>query len=145
MIGWAAVTGGVSLESIVLFAIIFMWTPPHFWALARYRAKDYERVGVPMLPVVCGPDETRRQILLYSVALVPITLLPAFMGFAGVLYAIVTGAPMIERVDKLVQLIGRQHGISHPAIDQNGTRRRRGRRRWRAAARSRPRCRRTLR
>src|SRR5690606_4512715 len=92
MIGWAAVTGAVSLESIVLFAIIFMWTPPHFWALALYRAKDYERVGVPMLPVVHGADETRRQILIYSIVLVPITLVPAVMGFAGVLYALVTGA-----------------------------------------------------
>jgi protoheme IX farnesyltransferase len=91
MIGWAAVTGDVGLESIVLFAIIFMWTPPHFWALALYRARDYERVGVPMLPVVCGPDETRRQILIYSVILVPITLVPAVMGFAGVLYTVVTG------------------------------------------------------
>lgn len=86
MIGWAAVTGGVSLESIVLFLIIFMWTPPHFWALSLYRARDYERVGVPMLPVVAGPDETRRQILLYSIALVPLTMLPVAMGFAGWLY-----------------------------------------------------------
>ncbi len=88
MIGWAAVTGSVSLESIVLFLIIFMWTPPHFWALALYRARDYERVGVPMLPVVAGPDETRRQILVYSLLLVPLTFLPAVMGFAGVLYAL---------------------------------------------------------
>jgi protoheme IX farnesyltransferase len=91
MIGWAAVTGDVGIEPIVLFAIIFMWTPPHFWALALYRARDYERVGVPMLPVVRGPDETRRQILIYSVILVPITLVPAVMGFAGVLYTVVTG------------------------------------------------------
>ena len=66
MIGWAAVTGGVSLESVLLFLIIFMWTPPHFWALALYRCRDYERVGVPMLPVVAGPDETRQQIVIYS-------------------------------------------------------------------------------
>jgi protoheme IX farnesyltransferase len=91
MIGWAAVTGDVGIEPIVLFAIIFMWTPPHFWALALYRARDYERVGVPMLPVVSGPDETRRQILVYSLILVPITLVPAVMGFAGVLYTLVTG------------------------------------------------------
>ncbi len=70
MIGWAAVTGTVSLESILLFLIIFMWTPPHFWALALLRSRDYERVGVPMLPVVAGPAETRKQILLYSIALV---------------------------------------------------------------------------
>ena len=76
MIGWAAVTGCVSIESVLLFLIIFMWTPPHFWALALYRCRDYERVGVPMLPVVAGPDETRRQILLYSLLLVPLAMLP---------------------------------------------------------------------
>ena len=77
MIGWAAVTGTVSLESIVLFLIIFMWTPPHFWALALYRSDDYKRANVPMLPVVAGPDETRKQILLYSLATwCRITLLP---------------------------------------------------------------------
>lgn len=92
MIGWVAVTGSVSLESVVLFLIIFMWTPPHFWALALYRARDYERVGVPMLPVVAGADATRTQILVYSLLLVPVTLLPAIMGFAGVLYGLVSGA-----------------------------------------------------
>ena len=89
MIGWAAVTGSVSIESVVLFLIIFMWTPPHFWALALYRARDYERAGVPMLPVVAGPDETRKQIVIYSALLVPLALLPAFMGLGGALYALV--------------------------------------------------------
>jgi protoheme IX farnesyltransferase len=88
MIGWAAVTGAVGLESFVLFAIIFMWTPPHFWALALRRADEYGRVGVPMLPVVAGPDATRNQILVYSLLLVPITLLPWAMGFAGRFYGI---------------------------------------------------------
>ena len=88
MIGWAAATGSVGLESIVLFLIIFMWTPPHFWALALYRARDYERAGVPMLPVVAGADETRKQIVIYSALLVPLALLPAFMGFGGALYAL---------------------------------------------------------
>jgi protoheme IX farnesyltransferase len=88
MIGWAATAGSVSLESVVLFLIIFMWTPPHFWALALYRARDYERVGVPMLPVVCGPDETRKQIVIYSALLVPLAFLPALMGFGGPLYAL---------------------------------------------------------
>lgn len=88
MVGWAAVTGGVSLESIVLFAIIFMWTPPHFWALSLYRARDYERVGVPMLPVVAGLSETRRQILIYSLLLVPIGLTPWFIGLGGLAYLI---------------------------------------------------------
>jgi protoheme IX farnesyltransferase len=87
MIGWAAVTGSLSIEPVVLFLIIFMWTPPHFWALALYRSGDYEKVGVPMLPVVSGAVETRRQILLYSALLVPVTLLPAALGFAGMLYA----------------------------------------------------------
>jgi heme o synthase len=88
MIGWAAATGGVSIESIVLFLIIFMWTPPHFWALALYRARDYERAGVPMLPVVAGPDATRAQIVVYSALLAPLGTLPAFMGLGGPLYAI---------------------------------------------------------
>lgn len=87
MIGWAAATGTVSLESIILFLIIFMWTPPHFWALALYRIRDYERVQIPMLPVVAGPDETRWQILLYSLLLAPLATLPYFIGFAGLFYA----------------------------------------------------------
>lgn len=89
MIGWAAVTGGVSLESIVLFLIIFMWTPPHFWALSLYRCRDYERVGVPMLPVVAGLDETRRQILIYAVAFVATTALPLPLGLGHTAYGIV--------------------------------------------------------
>jgi protoheme IX farnesyltransferase len=95
MIGWAAMTGSVSLEGVVLFLIIFLWTPPHFWALALYRARDYERAGVPMLPVVAGPDATRRQIVVYAALLVPLAMVPAFMGFGGPLYtvsAIVLGA-----------------------------------------------------
>lgn len=87
MVGWAAATGTVSLDSILLFAIIFMWTPPHFWALALVRIRDYERAEVPMLPVVAGPDETRRQILLYSLLLVPLAVVPAYTGLGGMLYA----------------------------------------------------------
>ncbi len=87
MIGWAAVTGGVSLDSIVLFAIIFMWTPPHFWALALYRDGDYAKAGVPMLPCVAGRRATERQILVYSALLVPLTLVPAAIGTAGWGYA----------------------------------------------------------
>lgn len=89
VIGWAAATGSVSLESLVLFAIIFMWTPPHFWSLALFSSRDYERAGIPMLPVVAGEDETRRQILFYSFLLVPLGLTPWFMGFAGSLFMIV--------------------------------------------------------
>ena len=88
MIGWAAVTGGVSIESVLMFLIIFMWTPPHFWALALYRCRDYERVGVPMLPVVAGPEETRRQIVLYSLVLVPLAIMPVFIGLGHACYAV---------------------------------------------------------
>ena len=86
VIGWAAVTGSVSVESLVLFAMIFFWTPPHFWALALYRSGDYEKAGVPMLPVVAGQRETKRQMLLYTLLLLPLALAPSFMGIAGWLY-----------------------------------------------------------
>ena len=92
MIGWVAVTGSLDWASIALFAIIFMWTPPHFWALALYKAGDYERVSIPMLPVVAGPDETRKQIWLYSLALIPVTLLPWMLGAAGTVYAVSAAA-----------------------------------------------------
>lgn len=88
MVGWAAVTGSISLDSILLFLIIFMWTPPHFWALALYRCRDYERVGVPMLPVVAGLPETRKQILLYSIILVPLAVVPYFTGLGGIAYLV---------------------------------------------------------
>ena len=91
MIGWAAVTGDVSLDSVILFLIIFMWTPPHFWALALYRASDYQNAGVPMLPVVAGPVETRRQILIYSLLLAPLCVAPAFTGLGGAAYLAVSG------------------------------------------------------
>ncbi len=98
MIGWAAATGSLALEPILLFLIIFFWTPPHFWALALYRAEDYARAGVPMLPVVSGDRETRRQILLYTFILVPLGIAPWGLGYAGWLYgatAVVTGAIMV--------------------------------------------------
>jgi protoheme IX farnesyltransferase len=87
MIGWAAATGTISLESFVLFLIIFVWTPPHFWALAILRTRDYERAGVPMLPVVKGEDATRLQILIYSSILAPLGMVPAIIGLGGTLYA----------------------------------------------------------
>jgi protoheme IX farnesyltransferase len=90
MIGWAVVTGDISMQSLLLFLIIFMWTPPHFWALALYRCRDYERVGVPMLPVVAGPQETRRQILLYSILLVPLAVVPYFVGLGGLAYLVLS-------------------------------------------------------
>jgi protoheme IX farnesyltransferase len=98
IIGWAAVTGGVAVEPIVLFLIIFFWTPPHFWALSLYRTEDYARAGIPMLPVVAGEAETRRQIVIYTLILAPLGVAPWLMGFAGPLYgftAIATGAAMI--------------------------------------------------
>jgi protoheme IX farnesyltransferase len=84
MIGWAAVTGTVSWESVVLFAIIFLWTPPHFWALALYRSGDYERAGVPMMPIVAGTRRTKREILIYAQILVPVTVAPAFLGMVTI-------------------------------------------------------------
>src|SRR5579883_3565904 len=86
MIGWAAVTGQVSVASLALFALIFFWTPPHFWALSLYRAGDYARAGVPMLPVVAGKAETKKQMLLYTLVLWPVALEPAVLHATGWLY-----------------------------------------------------------
>ncbi len=83
MIGWAAVTGEVGAGAVALFALIFMWTPPHFWALSLYRRDEYARAGVPMLPVVAGDRETRRQILLYTALLLPVSLVPWWVGTAS--------------------------------------------------------------
>jgi protoheme IX farnesyltransferase len=91
MIGWVAMTNSVSVESIALFLLIFMWTPPHFWALALLKSDDYARAGIPMLPVVAGEKATRTQILIYSVLLVPVGIAPYWLGFGGIAYAIVSG------------------------------------------------------
>lgn len=88
LIGWVAVTGEITLMPIVLFAIIFMWTPPHFWALALFVKSDYAKVGIPMMPVVAGEAATRRQILVYAVLLAPIALAPWLLGGAGAIYAV---------------------------------------------------------
>ena len=96
MIGWAATTGSLSLEPVLLFLIIFFWTPPHFWALALYRTEDYARAGIPMLPVVAGDISTRRQILLYTLILVPFGVAPWLFGYTGALYGVTaTGAGAI--------------------------------------------------
>ena len=87
LVGWAAVTGSLDLTALYLFAIVFYWTPPHFWALSLLMKDEYARVGVPMLPVVHGEAETRRQIMLYTVLLVVLTLLPVAFGFFGAIYA----------------------------------------------------------
>jgi protoheme IX farnesyltransferase len=89
MIGWAAATGDISAVGVALFLLIFLWTPPHFWALALYRSEDYRRAEVPMLPVVAGPHETKRQMLLYTLILLPVALSPTLLGAAGWLYGAV--------------------------------------------------------
>ncbi len=88
MIGWIAVTGDITLMPVLLFAIIFMWTPPHFWALALFVKTDYAKVGIPMLPVVAGEAATRRQMLVYSVLLLPLAAAPWFIGGTGAIYGI---------------------------------------------------------
>ncbi|HEY7576558.1 MAG TPA: heme o synthase [Acetobacteraceae bacterium] len=101
VIGWAAVTGSVDALPLVLFAIIFFWTPPHFWSLALFANADYQRAGVPMLPVVAGAKETRRQIVAYTLLLVPLSLVPWMIGFSGLVYgvaALVLGGGFIASV-----------------------------------------------
>jgi protoheme IX farnesyltransferase len=92
LVGWAAVTGSVDPAALYLFAIVFYWTPPHFWALSLLMKDEYARVGVPMMPVVHGEAETRRQIVLYTLLLGVLTLLPFVFGFFGVVYALFAGA-----------------------------------------------------
>ncbi len=87
VIGWAAVTGSIDLVPLILFAIVFFWTPPHFWSLALWVNDDYRRAGIPMLPVTAGARETRRQIILYTLVLVPLSLAPWAVGFSGPVYA----------------------------------------------------------
>ncbi|HVX72698.1 MAG TPA: heme o synthase [Devosia sp.] len=104
MIGWAAVTGDITLPSIVLFLIIFLWTPPHFWALALYKQGDYGAAGIPMLPNVAGEPATKFQILLYSVILVGTTLLPVALHQSGWIYgsvAVVTGIAFVYLAARL--------------------------------------------
>jgi protoheme IX farnesyltransferase len=98
MIGWAAATGTIGLESVLLFLIIFFWTPPHFWALSLSRANDYARAGIPMLPVVAGAKETKKQIVIYSAMLLPVGMSPWVFGYTSALYgavALLGGAVMI--------------------------------------------------
>jgi len=86
VLGWSAVTGGVSIEALLLFLIIFVWTPPHFWSLALYRTEDYARAGVPMLPVTHGRKHTQLQVLLYTLILLAVSLLPFGMRMSGLIY-----------------------------------------------------------
>jgi len=115
LIGWAAVTGHLGLMPWLMFGIIFLWTPPHFWALSLYAHSDYERAGVPMLPVVKGAKETRRQIVLYTLAMVPFTLLPWLLGTAGMIYgasAAVLGLGFLASVWRLARDRQDDKGVS---------------------------------
>jgi protoheme IX farnesyltransferase len=106
LVGWAAATGGLTLEALYPFAIIFLWTPPHFWALSLLIRDDYERTGVPMLPVVKGEETTRRSILLYAVILVAFTLLPVLTGMLGGIYlasAVVLGGGFVALAIRLLR------------------------------------------
>jgi protoheme IX farnesyltransferase len=116
MIGWAAVTGGVALEPLVLFLIVFLWTPPHFWALSLYRANDYAQAGVPMLPVVAGATETRRQILRYTLVLAPVGAMPWLLGYAGPLYGIAASLAGMAMIALAIRVRGEQRG--HAASKQ---------------------------
>jgi protoheme IX farnesyltransferase len=118
MVGWAAVTGSITLESCLLFLIIFLWTPPHFWALALYKQSDYGAAGIPMLPNVAGEAHTKLQILAYSIVLVAVTLVPGLIGMSGIIYtaaAALTGVGFLylawrlfrTRDDKTMRKAGR--------------------------------------
>lgn len=89
MVGWAAATGSISLESVILFLIIFLWTPPHFWALALFKSEDYARAGIPMMPNVAGEASTRRQIFAYALLVAPVGVLPWILGFTSIAYGAV--------------------------------------------------------
>jgi protoheme IX farnesyltransferase len=104
IIGWAAATGSIGIEPILLFLVVFFWTPPHFWALSLTRTEDYARARIPMLPVVAGAAETRRQILLYSILLIPIGAAPWFLGYADAIYgvtALLAGGLMVALARRL--------------------------------------------
>jgi protoheme IX farnesyltransferase len=112
VVAWAAATGSLSMEPILLFLIIFFWTPPHFWALALFRSDDYARAGIPMLPVVAGPDATRLQILLYTVVLVAVALAPWPLGYFDAIYGVtslVLGAGMMWLA---VEVYRRREGVA---------------------------------
>ena len=114
LVGWAAATGSLTLDSLYPFAIVFLWTPPHFWALSLLIKDDYARTGVPMLPVVRGEEETRRQILIYSVVLVAATLMPVATGLFGAIYlvsAVVLGAAFCGLAYALYRRPGRRAAL----------------------------------
>jgi protoheme IX farnesyltransferase len=110
MIGWAVVTGDISLASISLFLLIFMWTPPHFWALSLFREGDYAKAGVPMMPVVAGQQSTKRQMLVYTLLLAPVALVPAFLGVAGWIYGAIAVALNIAFIGHAVAVLRERQG-----------------------------------
>jgi protoheme IX farnesyltransferase len=116
VIGWVAATGDIALPPLVLFLIIFFWTPPHFWALSLNRANEYSRAGVPMLPVVAGRAATKRQILIYSILLVLTSTLPCVLGFAGVFYgavALICGSIFVTLAWRLFSSKGSERQAAH--------------------------------
>ena len=114
MIGWAAVTGDVSLASISLFLLIFMWTPPHFWALSLFREGDYAKAGNPMMPVVAGQRSTKIQMLIYTLLLAPVALVPAWLGVAGVIYAAVAIGLNLAFIGHAIAVL-RERDVAPPA------------------------------
>jgi heme o synthase len=116
VIGWTAASGGLAVELLVLFLIVFLWTPPHFWALSLYRADDYARAGVPMLPVVAGAAETRRQILYYTLVLAPVGVAPWLLGYSGPVYGVAAALAGAAMVALAVRVRGEQRG--HAASKQ---------------------------
>jgi heme o synthase len=110
MIGEAAVSGTVGVETFVLFLVIFLWTPPHFWALALVKSEDYARAGIPMMPNVAGPDSTRRQILAYTGLLVPAALAPLLLGFGGLAYAAVSVPSSVGMIALALQVFRHREG-----------------------------------
>jgi len=119
-VGWAAASGSAPLQAWLLVAIIFMWTPPHFWALSLYTSGDYAKAGVPMMPVTAGPASTRRQILAYSLLLTPLALAPAFVGLGGLVYLAVAGFGGLLFMVLAVRLVLSHAGESGEARNRDG-------------------------
>jgi protoheme IX farnesyltransferase len=114
LVGWAAMTGRIDLAAIYLFAIIFYWTPPHFWALALIKQREYANAGVPMMPVVRGERRTKMEMLLYTLFLLPLTLMPSFFGALGLVYLIAAFLLGMRLLWYCVQLL-RETGVTPTA------------------------------
>ena len=120
LVGWAAASGKAPLQAWLLVAIIFVWTPPHFWALSLYTSEDYAKAGVPMMPLTAGPASTRRQILAYSLLLTPLALAPAFVGLGGLVYLAVAGFGGLLFMVLAVRLVLSHAGESGEARNRDG-------------------------